>query len=66
MKRILSNIFLGIAVILLIYCIFVVVQSRRTGEEVFIFGHRPYIIQTGSMEPSLRVNSLIIVRERWI
>ena len=62
-KKIATNIFLGITTIILIYCIFAVIQARRTGEEVFIFGHKPYIIQTGSMEPALRVNSLIIVRQ---
>jgi len=62
-KKILSNGFLLIATIILIYCIFVVIQARRTGEEVFIFGYKPYIVQSGSMEPALRVNSLIIVRQ---
>ncbi|MCL2354442.1 MAG: signal peptidase I [Oscillospiraceae bacterium] len=62
-KRIASNIFLIIAALILIYAIYAVVQTRRTGEEVFIFGFKPYIIQTGSMEPDLRVNSLIVVRQ---
>jgi len=62
-KRIASNIFLLFTIAILGYCIYLVVQSNKTGEEVYIFGYKPYIIQTGSMEPTLKINSLIIVKK---
>jgi len=62
-SKILSNLFLIFTVLVLIGCIYLVVQSKRTKEEVYIFGYKPYIIQTGSMEPTLKVNSLIIVKK---
>ncbi|MCL2383782.1 MAG: S26 family signal peptidase [Oscillospiraceae bacterium] len=62
-KKIASNIFLLAAALLLIYTIYVVVQSRRTGENIFIFGHRPYIIISESMSPGIQRHALIIVRQ---
>ena len=62
MRKIISKLFLVFTIIVLVYCIYIVAQSKKTGKEVFILGYKPYIIQTGSMEPTLKVNSLIIVK----
>jgi len=62
-KKILSNLLLIFAVVIIIYCIYIAIKSRNTNEELFIFGCKPYIIQTGSMEPDFQVNSLIIVKK---
>jgi len=61
--KIASNIFLGFTIIVLVYSIYLIIESENTGEEVFLFGYKPYIIQTGSMEPTLKVNSLTIVKK---
>ena len=43
--------------------IFMVLQSRLTGEEPSLLGYRLYIVETGSMEPAIRISSLIVVKE---
>lgn len=56
---------LGFAVFMIIMSIliFITAQSRLTGMEPAIFGHRVYIVDSGSMAPTLPVDSMIIVRE---
>lgn len=62
-KRILSTLFLLFAIAVFIYGIYITVKADKTGEEIFFFGYKPYIIQTGSMEPAIKVNSLVIVKQ---
>ena len=48
---------------LLIYVVFNTVTAARKGEESFIFGYRPAIVLTGSMEPYMMTNSLVLTKE---
>lgn len=52
-------IFMGLMAIM----IFMVGQSRLTGREPSILGHRIYIVDSGSMVPTLPIDSMIIVKE---
>jgi len=63
MKRVISNIFVIVSIIIFIYVIYAVHQSEKNNEEVFIFGYKPYIIVSGSMEPELRVNGFVITKK---
>ena len=60
---ILGSIFLIFAVIILIFCIYIAVKSKQTGEDIYILGYKPYIISTGSMEPTLKVRALVIIKQ---
>lgn len=59
----LSWIFLGLAVLLLVFTAYQTVQAKQTGEDVFIFGHRPILVLTGSMEPYMMVNGICLTQE---
>ena len=48
---------------LLIYVVFSTVTNARKGEETFIFGYRPAIVLTGSMEPYMLTNSVVLTKE---
>lgn len=61
--KLLGNIAFLIFMALMILMIFMVVQSRITGQEPSILGHRVYIVDSGSMVPTLPINSMIIVKE---
>lgn len=46
--------------ITLIFVMFDVIEAKRTGEDVYLLDHRPIVVLTGSMEPTMRENSIII------
>lgn len=48
---------------LLIQVVFSTVDAARKGEENFIFGYRPAIVLTGSMEPYMMTNCLVLTKE---
>ena len=50
---------------MLILCIFTVYQSvtnENKGEGTFLFGYRPVVILTGSMEPYMKVNGVVLTK----
>lgn len=61
--KVVSNILFVIFMLIMAFLIFITAQSRFTGQEPSLFGHRFYIVDTGSMVPTLPVDSMIIVRE---
>jgi signal peptidase I, archaeal type len=63
MKKVATNIFFVISLLVLIMSIVTMINSKRTNKEVFIFNHRPYIITSESMYPTLKINSLVIIRK---
>lgn len=62
--KLLSNIIFAIFMMVMVFLIFITAQSKFTGMEPSLFGNRLYIVDSGSMEPTLKVNSLIIVNEK--
>lgn len=67
MKKKLGNIFSWFVFILmgvfLLFSIFSVYTSKVTGKEAYIFGYRPVFIMTGSMEPFLKTNGVVLTKE---
>lgn len=59
-----SNIGFIIFMVIMAFLIFITAQSKLTGAEPSILGYRLYIVDSGSMEPALPLNSLITVKER--
>lgn len=49
--------------ILMVYSCFNTYQARKSGEAAFLFGYRPVIVLTGSMEPYMLVNSIALTKE---
>lgn len=49
--------------ILLVYSVFKTYNAQKTGESYFMFGYRPVLVLTGSMEPYMMTNSLCITKE---
>lgn len=61
--KVISNVAFTLFMILMIFLIFITAQSRFTGQEPSLFGYRMYIVDSGSMIPTLPINSIIIVNE---
>lgn len=59
----LGNLGFAIFMALMILMIFMVGQSKFTGQEPSLLGHRVYIVDSGSMVPTLPTNSMIVVKE---
>ena len=55
--------FLIFALVIALVVGYFVFGSSRQGTEPFIFGYRPYIITSGSMEPYLKVNCLVLIKK---
>lgn len=62
--KILSNIAFTVFMTVMVVLIFMAGQSKLTGKEPSILGYRFYIVDSGSMEPTLPINSLIGVKEK--
>lgn len=62
--KLISNIAFTIFMLIMIILIFLVGQTKLTGSEPSLFGNKLYIVDSGSMEPTIKMHSLIIVKER--
>lgn len=49
--------------ILMVYSCFNTYQARKSGEAAFLFGYRPVVVLTGSMEPYMLVNSIALTKQ---
>lgn len=58
-----ENIIFTVLMIVILFFIIITAQARIIGREPSIFGHKIYIVETGSMLPELKIDSMIIVRE---
>lgn len=63
-KKVLKIIFMPIALLVLIICIYIAYQKfvLKT-DDIELFGYRMYIVLTGSMEPEIKPNDLIITKK---
>ena len=60
-KQISLNTFLALAIILLLSTLVMTLFFNR--EDTFLFGFKPYVIDSGSMEPEFKKNSVVIVKQ---
>ncbi len=63
LQKILSWVLLIVMAALLVFTIFRVVESKKTGEGVFLLGYRPVLVLTGSMEPYMMTNGVALTKE---
>ena len=61
-KKILNVFSYILMAIILFFIVFAIVKSSK-GEEISIFGYKMYVIKTDSMEPTIEVDSVILVKE---
>lgn len=61
--KILSNILFTIFMIIMTFLIFTTAQSKIRGEEPRLLGYRLYVVDSGSMSPTINMGSMIIVKE---
>lgn len=62
--NLIGNILFIIVVIVLGVLIFITAKSKFTGQEPSLFTHRLYIVDSGSMSPTINIDSMIIVKEQ--
>lgn len=58
-----GNVLFASIVIVLAVLIFITAKSKFTGQEPSLFNHRLYIVDSGSMSPTINLNSMIVVEE---
>lgn len=61
--KVLSNVLFTLSMIVIIALIIITAQSKFTGNEPRILGHRIYIVDSGSMSPTINIDAMIIVKE---
>lgn len=59
----LGNILFTIFMIVMTFLIFTTAQSKIKGEEPRLLGYRLYVVDSGSMSPTINMGSMIIVKE---
>lgn len=52
-----------LCVMLALYMFYGIYNQHQSGEIFFPFGYRPVVIMSGSMEPYLKTNSIVLVKE---
>lgn len=63
LQAILSWVLLIVMAGLLVFTVFRVAESKKTGEGVFLLGYRPVLVLTGSMEPYMMTNGIALTKE---
>ena len=61
-KKIVGTLLTVIVVVVLVFCVLVVVQGKLA-KKPFLFGYSTYIVISGSMEPTIHVDDVIIVKK---
>jgi len=58
-----KDVIFWVFMVFIIALIFVTVVTRLQGGEPQLFGYRLYVVESGSMGPTIKPNSLIVVKE---
>ena len=59
----LSTAIMFLSVALLAFAIYTSYQYKDNPKDAYLFGYKPVLVLTGSMEPTLKVNGLAIVQK---
>ena len=59
---IITDIFLALCILVFAGAIYMTTQAKKSGEAVEILGYRPFLIATGSMEPTFAINGFVVTR----
>lgn len=58
-----SNILVVLSLCVLALSLFTAYQFRENPEDAYLFGYKPVLVLTGSMEPTMKVNGVAIVKQ---
>ena len=61
--KILSNILLIFAIFILAATLYFVFTNKDNTQGAFLFGYKPYIIRTGSMEPTIKIHGIVVIKK---
>lgn len=61
--NVLGWIFNGICVLALIIAVFAVITAKVNNTDVMLFNHKPFLVLTGSMEPTMMTHSICIAKK---
>lgn len=61
-KKILGGIFTAFIVLLLVFCVILVIVVKKS-HKPFLFGYATYFVVSGSMEPTIEVGDVIIIKK---
>lgn len=58
-----SNIVLVLSIVFLISTAVVTFQAKKSNTDSYLFGYKPIFILTGSMEPTIKTNGVVLVKK---
>lgn len=58
-----TNILVVASILLLFFALFTAYKFKENPEDAYLFGYKPVLILTGSMEPTMHVNGVVIVEK---
>lgn len=61
-KKVLSFTFTAVCILAFVFAAFACIQAKTTGEPAAILGYRPVLVLTGSMEPYMETNGVVITK----
>jgi len=61
--KILVNIFFGFCLLVLAGAATLTIMAKQSGGPVLVAGHQPFLVTTGSMEPTYRVDGFVVIRD---
>ena len=62
MKKVLSNIFLALAALVFLSAVLFVTIGGKS-DDIYIFGYKPFMVATGSMETQYMTHSLVVIQQ---
>ena len=60
---ILCDVVFALCILLFAGAIYLSVQAKKSGEAVSVLGYRPFLIATGSMEPTFAINGFVLTHD---
>jgi len=61
--NILTGVFLTICILILTGAVYAAIHAKKSDEAVSVAGYQPYMIATGSMEPTFQVKGLVFIHD---
>ena len=58
-----TNVLVVASILLLFFALFTAYKFKENPEDAYLFGYKPVLILTGSMEPTMHVNGVVIVEK---
>ena len=63
MKKIIGRILLILLLVVIIVVGLFTYSAFKKGDDFYIFGYKPYIVKSGSMNPTIKLNSVVMIKK---